>query len=41
MNKLKLFWLKIDLWFNPYEYNEEGIKALYGHNNPKEKVKRA
>jgi hypothetical protein len=39
MNKLKLFWLKVDLWFNPYKYNEEGIKALYDHNNPKEKVK--
>ena len=39
MNKLKLLWLRVDLWFNPYKYNEEGIKALYAHNNPKEKVK--
>jgi hypothetical protein len=39
MNWIKLILLKIDLWFNPYKYDEAGIDALNAFHNPKERVK--
>ena len=39
MKRLRLLLLRIDLWFNPYKYDEEGKKVLLAFNNPKERVK--